>query len=190
MTPTPLTATPTQSEICGLRAEFARRLKARMKTYNLDKKAVEHRSSQLVLAGEVKRAVNRTNLYPLLDGRQLPNKDTLETLAKVLQCQPQDLVPDVGVIQQTRGRRRVVANRAHVSLKRTSLGLESARLQIDVVLPPSVGEGLYRVFREVFKHRGMELDPPENSMDRTPLDRDLKLKVFADLLDPRARTPR
>lgn len=157
-TPT-LTAAPTDSEICALRAEFARRLKTRMKTAGLDKKGVERRSIELVCAGEAKRGINRTNLYPLEQGRQLPNQATLETLAKVLRCQPEDLVPNVSVVQENRGRRKVRVNRALVRTKRTGLGLHHLRFQVDMVLPHDQALVLSQIFRRACINRGLDLEP-------------------------------
>lgn len=182
----PLTATPTQSDICALRNEFARRLKARMKTYSLTKRDVERRSFDLVLAGDVKRGINRTNLYPLEAGRQLPNKETLETLAKVLKCQPEDLVPNVEVVQETRGRRRIRLNRALVVCKRTGLGLEHCRLQVDAILPTEAAMVLARILRNGFKARGMELEPAggPTSTDNTPFSAKEAGEILRQFLEP------
>ena len=152
---------PTPAQVMELRREFAKRLRSRMAAHDLSPKSIELTSLSLVLQGQCKRGINRTSVYKYLEGNTLPSPALLEVLCLVLRCQPEDLMTKVEHLPPTRGRRKVLHNTAYVAAKRTSLGLEYGRLQVDVTLPMKQLTPLYSALRQHFRKAGMTLEPAD-----------------------------
>lgn len=186
----PNSPAPTDSQLVEMRRAFATRLRTKMRNSGLDHKAIEKRSVQLYTEGKVTRGINRTVIYKYLEGVTLPTPATLEVLAAVFTCKPEDLLPAVATTPLQRGRRRINRSTAYVAIKSAGpAGLEKARLQIDCILPAQEAHNVYRLFRQLLRSRGMEVTPEGvNDSSRTPLTQEEVVATLKGLVPQRVST--
>lgn len=147
------------SQVNSAKQVFALRLNARLAHLGMTFLDIQTRSAAEVLAGRLKRGINRTLLYRYADGSSLPTQGMLEALAHVLSCTPDDLLPPEYTRTTKPGR---PPSRHKVMLLKTQnyQGLERVRLQLDVVMPTKAAMALRRTMEQYAKKSGMEIVPP------------------------------
>jgi transcriptional regulator with XRE-family HTH domain len=82
-----------RAEYDTLKANCAARINLLMERHNLSPSQLERLSAQAVQTGEAPHYVNMQDLSQYRSGRSLPKGLKLQALARVLKCDPEELVP-------------------------------------------------------------------------------------------------